>query len=509
MSLSSEILVNASFTDGNQLRPSVSTNTQGNYLIAWYGLGAEGNGIYARKFRFDGNSNAGSEFRIPISDNLLSINPSVVLRNDDTFVLVWQGLRISSDENPEGTIVESTLNIQDSVQSEMDIGIESFEADAVIRDGFRIFVQVYDGDEGLSYASQVSSQDLGEQLYPVVSAFPDGSFVVAWQQQVPCLDIEDIACKSLVKARIYDRNGTPKTNPFQISTIPGENFSRPSIVSLSSGNFIVALVDKDTNFLYIQKYDNLGRPQSEATVVNDSTTKILEHEYYPIDRLVSIDAGLDDNFVVAWTTEAVDSPGSESESVTINVRVFDSMLNPLTVPLKVDSLGEGHSTNPCVAMDGEGNFAVIWEWAPENWEERPGVYVKNYRSDGVPLGTEVKINAEEFIEYYKECSGEISPVIDMDDSGNFIAAWMNGDIDVGVEGIDIYARQSGIEGINITENYVNRTPTKNSSLFVSSGTSSSFNYQNISETFGVEGIGISLSVLSIIAMLYYLQKSNK
>lgn len=361
--------------------------------------------------------------------------------------------------------------------------------------------------QGVSHASQVSSQDLGEQLHPVVSAFPDGSFVVAWQQQVPCLEVEDINCKSYVKARIYDRNGTPKTSPFQVSTIPGEKFSRPSIASLNNGDFIVSLVDKNTNFLYIQKYDNLGRPQGEAIMVNDSKTKI--HEENAGDRLVSIDAGSDNDVVVVWTTEEVDSPESESASAIINVRIFDSMMKPLTAPLKVSSLDNGHSTNPCVAIDKEGNFSVIWEWDPKTWEERPSVYVKNYSSSGVPLGMEFKINTEEFIEYYKACSGEISPVIDMDDSGNFIAAWMNGDIEGGVEGIDIYARQSGIESSNITKNYLNGIPVRNSFLLASNGFSYNYNYPNISEILGVGGIGFSLSVLSIVVALHHLQKSKK
>jgi hypothetical protein len=506
MTSDSEFLVNSSFTDGNQLRPSVSTNTQGSYIIAWYGLGNEGNGIYVRKLRFDSNRGDSSEFRLPTPYSSSSINPSVALRNDETFVVVWQGLRVLSDESTAVSITEPPHNIQGIVSSETDIEDEVFESEANIRDGFRVFVQIYkDSSQGLGPRSPISSQEIGEQLFPVVSAFPDGSFVVAWQQQVPYLENENVNFKRYVRARIYDVNGNPQTNSFQIDAAQGEDISRPSVASLDNGDFIVVWADKISGSLYAQKYSSLGRAQGNPVVVNDSNSTVYGYEDYTSERLISVDSSASNNFVIAWSAET-ESSDSDSSVEDIYMRIFDSTMSPITNPEKVDSLDNGASLNPCVAMDKDGSFAIIWDW--QSHEGIAGVYVKTFDPNGATLEEEHQINTNEFIRHYRGTSGEIVPVIDMDDSGNFIAAWMNNDVG-DTAGIDIYAQQSELEVNDLDGNYESKINDEIQFPHKSESTIYDLHDSIAAEIISLGGIGVPLSILSIVTALSCFQRTKK
>ncbi len=114
------------------------------------------------------------------------------------------------------------------------------------------------------------------------------------------------------------------------------------------------------------------------------------------------------NFVVVW------EDGRDDES-DIYCRRFDSEGTALESEFKVndDNRASGQY-NPSIAMDGFGNFIVVWE------DDRNGkneIYGQRFLADGTFLGSNFRINSEE--NYFPQ----FQPVVAMTDSGAFVVIW--------------------------------------------------------------------------------------
>ena len=72
---------------------------------------------------------------------------------------------------------------------------------------------------------------------------------------------------------------------------------------------------------------------------------------------------------------------------------------------------------PRTAMDGNGNFAVVWEsWGTDGSEN--GVYAQRFDNSGSPLGNEFRVNTT-------PASNQQHADVAMNPAGNFVVAWMS------------------------------------------------------------------------------------
>jgi hypothetical protein len=160
--LTGEFLVNQT-TAGNQERPWMVRDAQGNFVVVWLGDGPAGTsqGVFARRFSAAGAALTG-EFRVStsglwFSDGLgIFRGPVVALVPDGRFVVVWQsghegrwivyGQRFAADATKVGT---------------------EFRAGGVVA---------------------------GHQMQPAVTAQPSGGFVVAWAQNETASGANENCC---------------------------------------------------------------------------------------------------------------------------------------------------------------------------------------------------------------------------------------------------------------------------------------------------------------------------
>jgi hypothetical protein len=173
--LGDEFLVNQT-TAGNQERPWVDRDAQGNFVVAWQGDGPPGTpaGVFARRFNAAGGALT-NELRVSTSGLWFSDGfnvfrgPVVALAPDGRFVVVWQS-------GHEGRwVVYGQRHAADGQK----VGAE-----------FRVGATV-----------------AGHQIQPAVTMQPNGGFVAVWAQNEAASGANETCCSD-VWARAFPPFGT-------------------------------------------------------------------------------------------------------------------------------------------------------------------------------------------------------------------------------------------------------------------------------------------------------------
>ncbi|KPK96162.1 hypothetical protein AMJ80_01530 [bacterium SM23_31] len=201
----SEFQVNT-YTGNEQEHPSIAMNSDGSFVVIWQSLNQDGSldGVFGQRFDANGNK-AGSEFQVNTYTNGYQLYPSITMNSDGSFVVVWQsdgqdgsldgvfGQLFDSNGNKTGSEFQVNTYTNDS-QSFVDVSdhlivmhsdgsfVVVWESDGQDGSGYGIFGQMFDSN-GNKMGSEfsVNTYSRGDQLYPSVAMNSDGSFVVIWQ----------------------------------------------------------------------------------------------------------------------------------------------------------------------------------------------------------------------------------------------------------------------------------------------------------------------------------------
>lgn len=219
-----EFLVNTT-TAGSQNWPDVTTLNNGDYVIAWHSFNQDGDsaGIYAQ--RFDGTgTKVGAETLINTTTVGFQAGAEVDALADGGYVIVWQ----SPDANGNGVFGQR------------------FDASGNAVDG----------------EFQVNTSTIGEQRRRDVTGLEGGGFVVVWEDEYI---FNQRAC-----ARVFDANGNPIGDEFQVNTSGVGVTSIPQVTSISDGGFVVVWKgnDSDASGVFVQRYDALGNRVGDELQVN-------------------------------------------------------------------------------------------------------------------------------------------------------------------------------------------------------------------------------------------------
>ncbi|HEX2463857.1 MAG TPA: hypothetical protein VHR17_04465 [Thermoanaerobaculia bacterium] len=129
---------------------------------------------------------------------------------------------------------------------------------------------------------------------------------------------------------------------------------------------------------------------------------------YPTSNQVNPDVALDGagNFVVVWTG------AQDGDQMGVFGRRFDAGGNPLAVEFQVNLHTTGGQLNPQVARSGSG-FVVVWD---ANDQDDRGIFGRRFNSDGTPASGELQINT-----FY--LSTQQRTTVEMATNGAFVVAW--------------------------------------------------------------------------------------
>ena len=494
---STEFRVNT-YVDSSQSSPSVTSLSDGGFVVTWQSNGQDGSydGIYGQRYDAGGNT-IGSEFQINTYTDRYQERASVTSLSDGGFVVTWSsdgqdgsgdgiyGQRYDADGNTIGSefqINSYTANNQfyPSVTSLSDGGfVVTWSSDGQDGSYDGIYGQRYDADGNtIGSEFQVNSYTTSAQSSPSVTSLSDGGFVVTWQSNG-----QDSSSGGIYGQR-YDADGNTIGSEFQINTYTYSGQYHPSMASLSDGGFVVTWQsngqDGSGYGIYGQRYDAEGNPVSISSEISAPSLNLFNGPVQVTDentevtitlsdliatgdeadadgtvqafRVSSISSGtlrigtdaasatafdpatnnlIDATHQAYWTPDldfkgiqgafsvfAVDNQGLES-ATAIEATVDVTALNDTGVGLEfqVNSYNRNSQSDPSVASLYGGGFVVTWQSYGQDGSS-DGIYGQRYDADGNTVGSEFQINT------YTD-SEQSSPSVASLSDGGFVVTWQS------------------------------------------------------------------------------------
>jgi hypothetical protein len=197
--LGGEFRVNT-YTTKHQVYPSVASDSAGNFVVAWMSRNQDGSywGVFAQRYAGTG-SPLGGEFRVNTYTTSYQDRPSVASDSTGNFVVTWESFsqdgsywgvfaqRYASTGAPLGT--EFRINTYTSgLQTKPIVASDSAGNFVVAWEGYPqeagtlgVFGQRYSGAGApLGGEFRVNTYTTGNQFLPFAASDPSGNFLVAW-----------------------------------------------------------------------------------------------------------------------------------------------------------------------------------------------------------------------------------------------------------------------------------------------------------------------------------------
>lgn len=282
-----------------------------------------------------------------------------------------------------------------------------------------IFASVSNGE------FQVNTRTSNNQANPAIAKDADGNFVIVWSSYFGDGRSNDIF------GQRFDPNCTPIGDEFQINTITTGNQTESSVAMNAAGNFVAVWHGPgiDEEDIFIQRFDPNGQPLGDEILVNSFTQGKQRYPKVAIDR--------DGAFAVVWESE-----NPEAGTTVASYQLFDANGLAIGEEFEVNSLA--NCRYPDVAMDPNGNFAVVW------MEDRSSnsIIAQLYNANGTIKTVPLEVSTIKF-------SSLTRPAIAIDANGYFVVTW---DGDPKLASLDdIHARLFDPNGIPLGEQFIVNT----------------------------------------------------
>lgn len=240
------------------------------------------------------------------------------------------------------------------------------------------------------------------QLYPSVAGAADGDFVIVWASYD-----QDGSYGGIFGQR-YDREGARLGSEFRVNTTVEDDQYFPSVASDAEGNFVVVWTSyyQDGDYLGVfgQRFSSEGVRIGGEFQVNSFTIG-----YQGLPEVASAPDG---RFIVVWASQ--DQDGSD---FGVFGQLYDAAGAPVSGEFQVNSETAEYQGGPAVAMDGGGDFVVVWTSYGQDGDGY-GIFGQRYDSSGAPLGGEFQANTYTL-------DDQIDPDVATDEAGNFIVVWQS------------------------------------------------------------------------------------
>lgn len=454
--------INENSVDISHRNPSVSADLAGNFNVCWDDNRNDYNDVYARQFNNNGIPVA-VDFKVSSDITYNTKQENAIIESDENgnFIICWEDHRFGFNGEifaqsylNDGTAVDENFIVND------DIGSENERKPSIALDGNENFIIVWeenrtigDGVYGQRYTSDgIPIQDnfkindnLGDNwvLSSSVAANFDGSFVVTWA--------DFRTGNHNIYAQIYSANGTALGNNFKVNYLSAYINYSPVVVCKQNGDFIICWgdspEDSKINNLYQEQENNftskklIGEPDIWAQQYLSDGTPIGENfkvnDDGGIESQMNPDIAVDGegDFVVVWEDK-------RNDIYEIYLQRYLSDGTPLGSNYKVeDSILCDFALAPSVCMEESGDFKVTWR---DNRNDFSDIFCKQFSNNGTALGNSFQVNTETGIDY------RYSPSISVNTSGDFTIAWTN----VVEDGnYDVYAQQYINDGTPYGNNY--------------------------------------------------------
>jgi hypothetical protein len=357
-----EVQVNVR-TTGAQGNPAVATSPAGGSIVVWssyFTTAGRSNDVFARRLDSQGGF-LGDEFRVNMTTEGNQTEPAVAMDGQGQFAIVWQGPGPDEEDiflrlfKPSGNAITDELLVNVGTLGRQlhpsvaaggpNMLVVAWESRVTVGNAERASVRVQRFDpNGLSLGGViVADTSAYDCRYPDVAMDGTGRFAVVWMR--------DRSSHPIV-ARLFDADGVPVTDPFEVDTASIASITRPSIAMNPLGYFVIAWdgdpdrASKDD--IYARCYDPNGLPRGEPFVVNTIRAGIQQ---WP--RVAMNDAN---EFVIAWEHDT-----GEPNATEIAARYFDPNGTPVGDQFQLNTYTLDAQRYPDVAMAGDGSYIAAWE----------------------------------------------------------------------------------------------------------------------------------------------------
>lgn len=187
----------------------------------------------------------------------------------------------------------------------------------------------------------------------------------------------------------------------------------------SAGSFHLSQVFRQQEKLLVYPHNGKQATESEKSVI----ARIIKDDFQVNDEInvvaghsvsLSMVMGSNGNFVIACQNFC-----HEGWNYGICYQRYDPSGIAQGCYTKVNE-DEMSGFSPNIAMDGEGNFVIVWQGIRNDSYD---IYFQRYNVSGYPLGGNVKVNTG--------VANFVDPAIAMNENGNFVIAWaddINGNV---------------------------------------------------------------------------------
>ncbi|MEA3013736.1 MAG: trimeric autotransporter adhesin, partial [Sphingomonadales bacterium] len=267
---------------------------------------------------------------------------------------------------------------------------------------YEVMARLFNGDgTPAGDEFQVNTTSAGDQVGNRVAALSGGGFVIVWSD-VTTTDI---------RAQMFNADGSPDGTELLLNTDPNAQ-SVPWVSALPGGGFAAVWMHDDGVSYDIRgrTFDADGQPVSAEFAVNTNTA--LNQQYAQMTTLAN------GHFVVVWHDSG--GIGGDASSTAIKMRVFDTDGTALTDEILANTTIAGMQQFPAVGALVGGGYVVAWEDYSASGGDTSGnaLRAQIYDASGNAVGGEFIVN-------FTTEGDQSRPTIAGLPDGGFVIGWWN------------------------------------------------------------------------------------
>ena len=258
------------------------------------------------------------------------------------------------------------------------------------------------------------TQQTSWQSPEAVAADANGNYVVVWSSNQNGNGWD-------IYARRFDASGNALGGEFLVNSEQTTGDQMYATVAMNAdGSFVVTWTDLNgvggSADVYAKLYNADGSAKGGEFLVNTTTTGDQMYSSVAMDA--------NGGFVVVWSSQ-----GQDGDGWGVYGQRFDASGTAVGAEFQI-STDVGDQMFARVAIDGDGDFAVVWQGRSEggNWN----VFGQRFDSDGDAVGSEFQVNTT-------STGDQDNPNIGMNAAGDFVVSWTS-------DGQDILATQYSADG---------------------------------------------------------------
>ena len=363
------------WTAQDQVNPSVSSLSDGNFVVVWQSNLEDGCGwaIYGQFFYSNGAKKE-NEFLISNCSTLDKSSPNVAASSSGKFMVVW----MQSDKNIFGQIFMNDgtkLSTQLQINTIIDQNLENPSIIALNNNNFIvtwdkwleiIFAQIFT-DNGTKVGQQLNIASSNSYLSSSkLTSLADGNFAVTY------------TISSNVYAEIFYHNGDTLVSQFLVHDGMNKDLL-PSISSVSIGNFMIVWQSQFQDLINSADYGIYGQSfTSSAVKIGDVfrvNTYIIDDQINPSIKSIG-----NNNYIVTWQSNNQDESGWG-----IYGQILNSIGKKIGSEFRINSYTNSDQTSQSVSSLINTNFVVVWTSDNQDGSNH-GIFGNIYQSDGSIVG---------------------------------------------------------------------------------------------------------------------------